>query len=364
MSHQTRPGVPLLVSVPPRPPAPPRHRLLRRALQALAASAKSVSGTPNETALAAAEDFVRRFRTRPRDPGRDVLPLSPAGLRLVRSTVLHCLPLARHPVTVSWTDMALAAMSSLVAASEHAGVRLDTATVLSERNINRFLHSTRADLGPDSRRVYSRFLELLAIASGLRTAGGRTHPPYIESDHWGPYTRREEADLLSWAAGLNPPPFRARITALVAAGAGCGASMKDVIRLRGSDVVHDDHGTHATLTGGARPPRTVTCRSAWEDVLRAAAEAAGPNLLVAPDRTSTGTSTLVNTLNRANAHHPPSKFNIERLRVTWLTRHVEAGTPLTVLMAAAGLATTYSLERCLVYAAHDPDPRRRLRDAP
>jgi len=83
-----------------------------------------------------------------------------------------------------------------------------------------------------------------------------------------------------------------------------------------------------------------------------------------PTRATTSTTTVAGTLNRANAHHPPSKFNIERLRVTWLTRHVEAGTPLTVLMAAAGLATAGSLERCLAYAAHDPDPRRRLREAP
>lgn len=262
MPHQARPGAPLLVSAPPGPPAPPHHRLLLRALRALAALAKSVSGTPDETALAAAEDFVRGFRTLPRGPGRAVLPLSPAGLRLVRSTVLHCLPLAPQPVTASWTGMALAAMSSLVAASEHAGVRPDTATVLSERNINRFLHSTRADLGPGSRRDYSSSLEALAAASGLRPAGGRTHPPFGERDTWVPYTRREEADLLSWGAGLDPAPFRARITALVAAGAGCGASMKDVVRLRGSDVVRDDHGTHATFTGGARPGRTVTCRSA------------------------------------------------------------------------------------------------------
>ncbi len=316
------------------------------------------------TAIAVAEDFVRGFRSLPRGPGRDVLPLSPAGLSLVRATVLHCLPCAPQPVTASWTDMALAAMSGLVAASEHTGVRLDTATVLSQRNVNRFLHSTRADLGPSARYGYSRFLELLAAASGLRPGDGPPDLPYGKSDPWRPYTRQEEADILSWAAGLRPAPFRARLTALAAMGAGCGAALKDVLVLRGSDVVRDDHGTHATLTGGARPTRTVTCRHVWEDSRHDAARAAGPNLLVAPGRATAGATTLANTLNRANARHPPSRFNIERLRVTWLTRHVEAGTPLTVLTAAAGFSALFPFERCLAYAVPDPDPRRRLREAP
>lgn len=60
----------------------------------------------------------------------------------------------------------------------------------------------------------------------------------------------------------------------------------------------------------------------------------------------------------------PIPVTLNRLRNTWLLRHVEAGTPLPILVAAAGLRTTSALINLMPYADIPADSTaRRLREA-
>ena len=51
---------------------------------------------------------------------------------------------------------------------------------------------------------------------------------------------------------------------------------------------------------------------------------------------------------------PPVDFSSESLRNTWLLRHIEAGTPIHVLMPQAALITAVTLEKLVPFAEPVP----------
>lgn len=106
--------------------------------------------------------------------------------------------------------------------------------------------------------------------------------------------------------------------------------------------------------------RSVTCRAVWEDVLRRAVPRDPANLVITPDRPVLELASLSSFLARSTAGAPVG-VSPARLRNTWLVRHLEAGTPLSVLLPAAGLEGMTSLDELLPFAASDPCPRARLR---
>jgi hypothetical protein len=151
-------------------------------------------------------------------------------------------------------------------------------------------------------------------------------------------------------------------------GLGVGTRRRDFVAVRGLDVSRDERGVHVafpeTSSSGQAPfpARVTTCAEPWADRLWTLVQA-----LEAPDRylaapwTSvqphprTVDTTLRNAINSEHAP-PPVDFSSESLRNTWLVRHLEAGTPLRVLMEEGALKTLTTIEKLVSYTdSTEPD---------
>jgi len=317
---------------------------------------------PTDHVLAALAEASRRIDryAGPNPKGRGGPRPSAAGLDLVRAIARDSLHAAPQPVDGTWVKYTLAVVAGVVTAAEVDGVALDYARVLSERSRARFLHHQGASLAPSTRGTYRSRLDLVATAVLIVPEARGSRPGLTGADVTVPGAPRDEADLLAWAAGARPASRRRRLLAVLALCLGCGARLGELVGVRGADVTDDDEGVHVVLRDTAGGSRPVTCRAVWEDVLRRAVPREPAHLVIAPDRPVLELASLSSFLVRSTPGAPVGA-SPARLRNTWLVRHLEAGTPLSVLLPAAGLEGTTSLDELLPFATSDPCPRARLR---
>ena len=96
--------------------------------------------------------------------------------------------------------------------------------------------------------------------------------------------------------------------------------------------------------------------------LAAVAQAAledGADWLVTPGRRSTDGRLVANLIR--NCHKATPRPDLQRMRSTWIVRHLTAGTLPAALVPAAGVDGLFSLARYLVHVpAVDPAESRRL----
>ncbi|HEX4700654.1 MAG TPA: hypothetical protein VH352_00865, partial [Pseudonocardiaceae bacterium] len=132
---------------------------------------------------------------------------------------------------------------------------------------------------------------------------------------------------------------------LLALGLGCGVSADEVIDLRvGSVRVVGNGAVVVEVTG--RRARLVICRQRWEHLLAEHVETAGCGYLFRPNAVR-AKNLVSNFLARAHRGPATPPVKVGRLRDTWIVEHLAAGTPLPVLVAAAGLDGLSSLDRLL-----------------
>lgn len=296
-------------------------------------------------------------------------PLSADGALFVQQAVIDALIVAPQPVTHGWVSASLSAVGQLVRWAENTGQPLDRARLLSDESRDRFIHVECATLTKGARTTYQSRLDL--IASTLLSQP-RTTPrvPIPAADPLLPLTRLEEADAWAWSKGVRPKGRRQRVQAMLALGLGTGVTRAEKVLLRPEDVV--DRGPEGVDVIVADPRtgevRTVTCLAGWEDRLRAVtADTPAGHLLVAPWTTVPGVPRAHDQAlwTACRRQPPPVEFNNVTLRTTWLCRHLEAGTPLKVLMAAANIATAERLVQLAVLLPDVPGDEiaRRLRGA-
>jgi len=316
---------------------------------------------PVLAALAAASLLVDGYGG-PNPRGRGGPGPSAAGLDLVRAIVRDSLHAAPQPVRPDWVRYSLAVVAGLVASAEADAVPLERARVLSERARARHLHHRGARLAEATRGTYRSRLDLVAAAVLDAPDPRAGRPGLAGAPVTAPGAPAEEADLLAWAAAERPASRRRRLLAVLALGLGCGARTAELAAANGHDVTVDADGLHVMLRDTAGVARSVTCRSAWEDVLARAVPADPARLLIAPDRESLALASLSSFLTRSTAG-APVPVTPTGLRNTWLVRHLEAGTPLPVLLAAAGLEGTGRLHALLPFVDAGARPHARLRCA-
>ena len=99
----------------------------------------------------------------------------------------------------------------------------------------------------------------------------------------------------------------------------------------------------ATSTGWCR---STTCGQTRSCLL---AEESGERPYFRPERTRISRRDVLGFIGRCSPEGPP-KFNIQRLRITWIVAHLAAGTHLAALEQAAGV-TADQLVKYLVYVA-------------
>lgn len=305
---------------------------------------RSVSGTPHRTsapdtadAMAVANASINRFRGSKAMPERQ--------LAFVRQAVRDALPNAPQPVTKAWVTYSLTVVARLVMFCHVDGVPLEREHVFARSRLTRFIHHDCAGMATQAQAGYRSRLDVIAEAL-LTSRTGSSWPRAALSavDVVTPYTAKEMQRLHGWSFTAHPAPKRARVQSLIAVGAGAGLRRRDAVLVRGTDVRRDERGVHLTVPDGPTPgsSRTITVLATWEDEVWAAAKTAGSNLLLAPTQTTLMPEALDRTVGYVN-DKSPVPFNIRRLRNTWLAIHLMAGTPLPVLLPAAGLETTAHL---------------------
>lgn len=251
----------------------------------------------------------------------------------------------------------LLATTRLARWSQRRRIVLSHATVFTEATISAFVQDglqaqTEASRG-NVRAQLRRVREVLhgETKPTVRLAGAQP---------LAPYTRDEETGFSEWAGRQKTPEFKRDARTILALGFGTGLSAGEIGEVRGADVLDDELGIQIIVRGDRS--RAVQVIRSHESKLRAAAKAVKPEeYLIRPQRTSTPKNLLSNIIDRGVSSElgPQS----QRMRTTWLVHHLEIGTPVGVLMQAAGLESLKALTRYIEFTKPIPtdDGRRALR---
>ncbi len=167
---------------------------------------------------------------------------------------------------------------------------------------------------------------------------GEQQPPPMKApaEESAPYSPGQLAALRAWADQLTGQA-RADALALMGLACGCGLAPGEVTAARGSHLRRLPSGAVVVSVPGTG--RLVVVRSAWEQHLAEAAQAAGEDFLFRPRRT---TPSAKNLLNAWTARHRPTAglpaLSARRLRACWIVELLSARIDAGVVAAAAGLS--------------------------
>lgn len=267
--------------------------------------------------------------------------LQPEPRLFIQQAVLDSLALAPSPVSESWIRISLACVSGVARMVHTLGQPLTREHVFSEETQARYVQSlTNATRG--SRDLYATRLEMTGEFL-LHTTASRVfrQPTVGKKAEMTPLTAVEEADLWMWATGLRSDKRRHVVLSALTLALGCGLVGGEIARCHRRDIAVTATGVHVTATKKNGQTRLVTCRAEWEDRLAALHETIPQGRYFASPWREDGTPSA-NALWNANmakaAETAPVEFTSTRLRTTWLCHHVAAGTPLKVLLKAAGVS--------------------------
>jgi len=177
-----------------------------------------------------------------------------------------------------------------------------------------------------------------------------------------PYVQKELAQFFGWANGQTTPSRRRKAMAILCLGAGAGMTLHEMNIARVGDVVRDgDDVTILIRTNG----RVVTLVNVWADQLAVTVAGRSANdLLIEGNRSGTASaSALASFLKSSRSLVARPVF--ARLRATWIVQQLQSGTPVDVLVVAAGFSDIRSLERYFIFIKRDARAAAAaLRDAP
>ena len=171
-----------------------------------------------------------------------------------------------------------------------------------------------------------------------------------------PYSDRELGTLLTWAGAQLSPERRTSARGLLSLGIGAGLTGREICDVVAGDVTISGDAVSVRVRRGIA--RVVIVDEAWEDgvrdrfdfidgdgwMFRAGQVGGNPNLI----------SDFV-TRSSQRVH-----MQARRMRSTWLVNHLAKGTPLDVLLEAAGLQSGEALDRLIPFVPiRDVDDRRR-----
>jgi hypothetical protein len=182
--------------------------------------------------------------------------------------------------------------------------------------------------------------------------------PLGPSEPTPPHTAEELVQLRNWADGQPTIGLRHDANVLIHAGAGFGPKDVELRDLRAGDITFDRYGVVAHLRG--HHPRAVPALFEWEDRFEEFVSYIGDpeRFLFRPNRSRDGRLVSANFQQMTSGIAP--RTNLQRLRSTWIVRHLSSGTPLPALMQVAGITSLGSLERYLRFVPSiDPEELRR-----
>lgn len=287
---------------------------------------------------------------------------NPPGWRRVAGEVRAAVAQVTLTVTYPAAEL-MGVLTKLALFADAEGYPLQASLWLSREYIERFIAIGCAHLGEATRANYRS--KLLRLREALLGGDCRTGTPAKLSGSAAsrPYTAAERAALWAWASGQPTEELRSGLTVLLALGLGCGLDSSEVIPLRVQDVsvatAHaepsDSDENPLIVAVRGRRARLVVCRRPWERVLTGQARHArqrsggSAGYLFRPNAATRGGNIVTNFIARSQSAPDTPPLKTTRLRSTWLVDLIEAGLPLPVIVAAAGLGTLHSLSRVLPY---------------
>lgn len=164
-----------------------------------------------------------------------------------------------------------------------------------------------------------------------------------------PYDSFEQALLLHWARGQSTFERRDDAHVLLALGLGAGLHPREILHCRGADLEISDDAVHIHVR--TKPFRRVQVSRRRETILRQRVlEISSEQLLFRPRRAEGGENAISTFVARSRSTIRP---HAQRMRATWLLEQLRCGTPLAVLVQAAGMPTLRTLDRLRKQWAHD-----------
>lgn len=270
----------------------------------------------------------------------------------VQALVLDCLTAAPQPITHAWVRHALGLTANLVRWASGEGLPLDREVLLTRHQIDRWVHVGLASHPASTRATYRARLEIMASHVATEPWDGRRYS-IPEAKAGLPLTEQEQADLWLWSRQIPARQRRARMSASLVFGLGCGLTYAEEGHVHREDVARDLAGVHLTVRAGRNgKDRTVTCLRAWEGRLwELVKDVPAGHLIASPWRTTPQTKNSYTQMLAATKRTcpPPVEWSHQRARQTWLATHLAAGTPINVLLAAAGLSSMQTVTRLLPY---------------
>lgn len=206
---------------------------------------------------------------------------------------------------------------------------------------NRYIESTEA--------TYRSALYRMVDAAPPSGAKGRRRPVLP------PYTAAEQAQMLALVDTQPTEASSLRLAALLRAGLGAGPTPTEMRYLRPHDL-NRRHGVVVLAVGQDAARREVPVLSAhaeplWDVARRA--EALGMAHLVTGAGSPDSENVLSSLVADVNGSAQAPRLLSSRLRTTWLVTHLQARTPLDVLLPVAGEVSVARLAELMVHVEAD-----------
>lgn len=251
---------------------------------------------------------------------------------LVIDTVSAAYTDSDHPRAAQRALGAMAGFADWVLAT---GVGAADRAVLRADVIEAYCAFRRTELKPSGAERERKLLRTLA---GLENQV-ESRPRSTNADPAVPYTQSEQDAFRRWAES-QPSAHRTRLaTAVVALGFGCGLTVSQMQQVRNADISTLSDGLAGVRVAG----RLVPALAAWAHELASVVKSDAEAFVVRPDASYRHVSGFTRAVDALDGVGPST----QRMRATWLLTHVEAATPVHVLIDAAGLTGADALRRIL-----------------
>lgn len=231
-----------------------------------------------------------------------------------------------------------------------AGLEPELEEIFTTRNIEMFIQDAKTTYAAGSLgNIRSR---LFRIAERIADPQDRRPPVAAlpQANPARPYTPRDIAAMMSWANTRATEKRRVSAVNLLSVGFGAGLSTTEIGGLRHADVELRDGATWLHVSGARE--RDVVMVQRWADLLRWDGAEQQAQFVFRPDRSVNSRNVVSSFVDAAPREVRPQP---QRMRATWIVRHLERGVNVAVLLRAAGVDSLESFTRYLSFV-QEPDP--------
>ena len=232
-----------------------------------------------------------------------------------------------------------------------AGLELDSSIVLRRETIDRFVRVGLTGYSSGSQaNLRSQLLRVAEFLIDRRHAPVRLRP-LASGDATAPYSRKELVALRGWAATQSTDARRANAAVLLSLGLGAGLVANEIGNVTANDLMCDGVGAVVRVTGARA--RNVPVLNEWTGPLIARVEElSGGTFVFRPGHEAFYPNLVSNFV--ARGQRDGVKPQTQRLRSTWIVRHLNAGTPVKLLMRAAGVESLEAFTRYVKFTEDTP----------